>query len=353
MGLTHHQMEVLTIVERSASVLSTIGIATIIGTFCFSRQFRNPIQRIVFINAFYNIFDVTATFISLSGPEAGNSSRLCQFQGFLMQMFPLADVLWTLAMAIDVFLIVFYKYDTEDLHKLEIKYIAIITALVFIPAASFLFVHTKERGPMFGSVTIWCSISPHWVLFRILFFYGPIWLTIFIVIILYLLVGFEILKQRRFFKSLGNEFVTLDSIHNIQLDNTVVTTIEGNVPSPTYHPNPHDSGKDLAFDTSATASTSSKRPPTGAFDNQPPRRPPVSFRKYILMPLMFFFLLLAIWVAPTVNRVASFINPDFVSFPLYLAVGSMGSLRGFWNGVVFMVIGMKERKRKKNRGRIT
>jgi hypothetical protein len=147
--------------------------------------------------------------------------------------------------------------------------------------------------------------------------------------------------------------VTLDSIHNIQFDNTVVTTIEGNVPSPTYNPNPHDSGKDLAFDTSATASTSSKRPPTGAFDNQPPRRPPVSFRKYILMPLMFFFLLLAIWVAPTVNRVASFINPNFVSFPLYLAVGSMGSLRGFWNGVVFMVIGMKERKRKKNSGRIT
>lgn len=57
-------------------------------------------------------------------------------------------------MAIDVFLIVFYKYDTEDLHKLEIKYIAIITALVFIPATSFLFVHTKERGPMYGSVTV-------------------------------------------------------------------------------------------------------------------------------------------------------------------------------------------------------
>ncbi|KAE9376167.1 hypothetical protein N431DRAFT_532430 [Stipitochalara longipes BDJ] len=293
MGLTHHQVEVLSMVERAASILSTIGIASIISTFCLSRQFRNPIQRIVFINAFYNIFDVTATFISLSGPSAGNSSRLCQFQGFLMQMFPLSDVLWTLAMAIDVFLIVFYKYDTEDLHKLEVKYIAVITALVFIPAASFLFVHTKERGPMYGSVTIWCSISPHWVLFRILFFYGPIWLTIFIVIILYLMVGIEILKQRRFFKSLDNDF------------------------------------------------------------NQPPRRPPVSFRKYILMPLMFWFLLLAIWVAPTVNRVASFINPEFVSFPLYIAVGSMGSLRGFWNGVVFMVIGMKERKRKKTRSRIT
>lgn len=57
-------------------------------------------------------------------------------------------------MAIDVFLIVFYKYDTEDLHKLEIKYIAVITVVVFIPAASFLFIHTPQRGTMYGSVTV-------------------------------------------------------------------------------------------------------------------------------------------------------------------------------------------------------
>jgi hypothetical protein len=178
MGLTHDQIHTLTLVERSASSLSVIGIITIILTFSFSAQFRSPIHRIVFINAFYNIFDVTATFISLSGPEAGNSSRLCQFQGFLNQMyvpqiiqacntstdgnlyrFPLADVLWTLAMAIDVFLVVFYKYETEDLHKLEKKYIVIITSLVFTPAFTFLFIHTKERGPMFGSVTVSASID--------------------------------------------------------------------------------------------------------------------------------------------------------------------------------------------------
>ena len=77
-----------------------------------------------------------------------------------MNRFPLADVLWTLAMAIDVFLIVFYKYDTEDLHKLEKRYIAIITTVVFIPAVSFLFVHTKERGPMYGSVTVSVALGP-------------------------------------------------------------------------------------------------------------------------------------------------------------------------------------------------
>ena len=72
--------------------------------------------------------------------------------------FPLADVLWTLAMACDVFLIVFYKYEAEDLRKLEMKYVVVITALVLIPAGTFLFIHTPERGPMYGSVTV--SILP-------------------------------------------------------------------------------------------------------------------------------------------------------------------------------------------------
>jgi hypothetical protein len=90
MTLSDDQLHTLAIVERCASVLSILGIVTIIGTFCFSRHFRKPIHRIIFINAFYNLFDVTATTISLSGPEAGDGSALCQFQGFLMQMYVLS-----------------------------------------------------------------------------------------------------------------------------------------------------------------------------------------------------------------------------------------------------------------------
>ena len=86
MELSHEQLRALTIVERCASTLSILGVVTIIGLFSFSRHFRNPIQRIIFINAFYNLFDFIATMISLSGPDAGNSSALCQFQAFCLQM---------------------------------------------------------------------------------------------------------------------------------------------------------------------------------------------------------------------------------------------------------------------------
>ena len=86
MDLSHEQLRALTIVERCASTLSILGVVTIIGLFSFSRHFRNPIQRIIFINAFYNLFDFIATMISLSGPDAGNNSALCQFQAFCLQM---------------------------------------------------------------------------------------------------------------------------------------------------------------------------------------------------------------------------------------------------------------------------
>lgn len=86
MTLSSEQLRVLEIVERSASALSILGILTIIITYFSSRYFRNPIDRLILINAFYNAFDITATMISLSGPAAGNGTALCQFQGFLMQM---------------------------------------------------------------------------------------------------------------------------------------------------------------------------------------------------------------------------------------------------------------------------
>jgi hypothetical protein len=76
-----------------------------------------------------------------------------------LHRFPLADVLWTLAMAVNVFLIVFYKYEAEDLRKLEKWYISIITTLVFLPALTFLFIHTTTKGPMYGSVTVRTSQS--------------------------------------------------------------------------------------------------------------------------------------------------------------------------------------------------
>lgn len=57
-------------------------------------------------------------------------------------------------MAVDVYLVVFRRHDSEALKRLEWKYAAVITTITFIPALTFLFVHTQEKGPMYGSVVV-------------------------------------------------------------------------------------------------------------------------------------------------------------------------------------------------------
>lgn len=86
-ALTAEQARLLGILTRTASTLSALGVITIIATFCLSRHFRNPMHRLIFINAFFNAFDIVCTMISVSGPAAGDGSALCQFQGFLNQMY--------------------------------------------------------------------------------------------------------------------------------------------------------------------------------------------------------------------------------------------------------------------------
>lgn len=173
--------------------------------------------------------------------------------------------------------------------------------------------------------------------------------VISIVMMLYCLVGIEILKQRHVFKSISKEYTTLDTImsrNNFSPNhfNNAVAMTEVGVPSP---PTPITRLHDRKETGSVSVSSSTSHPRPSVAAQSIPNRSPVSFRQYILMPLMFFVVLLAIWVAPTTNRIGAFINPRFQSYPLLLAVVSTGSLRGFWNAVVFIALGMKERKRQK------
>jgi hypothetical protein len=177
--------------------------------------------------------------------------------------------------------------------------------------------------------------------------------------VLYGLVGIEILKQRRLFKSISNDFVGLDTMgsgmDSISPDHFNDMNVE--ISNDTLH-SPSQDGKPAGSVSLSKSIAEMSASDNYAIEHAPRSRSPVSFRQYIFMPLMFLVVLLAIWVAPTTNRILSLINPSFVSYPLLLAVGLTGSLRGFWNGVVFVTLGTKERKRQKksnitrNRGQV-
>lgn len=165
--------------------------------------------------------------------------------------------------------------------------------------------------------------------------------------ILYSIIGLQIFKLEGKFEVLSNNHIPLGSTYNVgshQPNNSIAAnTVEVNAKSQSSHIAERQDTEQLSIDHTAD----SRPHPSNSLTLKLPKQSPISFRNYILMPLIFFIVLLATWVPLTINRVYAFIDPGHVSYPLLLSVGTMGSLRGFWNGILFTTIGMKGRKRER------
>jgi hypothetical protein len=61
------------------------------------------------------------------------------------------------------------------------------------------------------------------------------------------------------------------------------------------------------------------------------------------MPILFFLALLTTWVTPTINRIYAFRHPGREPYGLMVGVAALGSLRGFWNGIIFVTMRSKGR----------
>lgn len=83
--LTEATLNGFSIVERVCSVLSLLGCIVIIGTFCASKSFHKPINRLVFYASFGNMMTNVATLMARSY-LSDIMSPGCQFQAFLIQM---------------------------------------------------------------------------------------------------------------------------------------------------------------------------------------------------------------------------------------------------------------------------
>lgn len=150
--------------------------------------------------------------------------------------------------------------------------------------------------------------------------------------ILYCLVGIRVFK-------LGQKF-NIGQTDHIQLSS--ITTKENESDRRTSNISQAEA---VSIHTKSTHILQSQEEPVIFVPQVSNHQTAVSFRHYVLMPLIFFLVLLSTWVAPTINRVSAFVHQEQTSYPLLIAVVATGSLRGFWNGVVFITIGMKGRKR--------
>ncbi|KAF7510679.1 hypothetical protein GJ744_006045 [Endocarpon pusillum] len=373
MGLSEKEIYAIEVTERLGSVLSLIGTAFIIGTFLYDNAFHKPINRLVFYASWGNIMANVGTLISRSGIDLGVNQPLCQFQAFLIQMFMPADALWTLAMACNVYLTFFRKYNAQQLRALEWKYMIFCYGLPFLPAFAYFFVQSPAPSKVYGSATLWCWVTREWNFLRVATFYGPVWVVIAITFTIYLWAGKEIFAKRRQLRNFANAAsdVAFPVIQNpfispfvsVKTTEIRITSELADLPGKnggthcfalnergriisTQSFNPYSvsvgaaPGTDITSPQSAPFPRSSNPMGLGADKNASQIKAAMEANKaafsYCKCALLFFASLLITWVPSSINRVHSLVHPDVFCFPLLFISALVLPLQGFWNAVIYI-----------------
>ncbi|KAK4646619.1 hypothetical protein QC761_212150 [Podospora bellae-mahoneyi] len=363
-------VDVFSIIERTCSVFSLLGSVLVIGTFCASKAFHKPINRLVFYASFGNLMTNAATLMARSF-IANPRSAGCQFQGFLIQMFMPADTFWTLAMAVNVYLTFYFKFDGTRLRKMEIPYLLCCYGIPFIVALTFIFIETPEKGKMYGNATLWCWVSPRWDIFRIATFYGPIWIVILITFFIYIRAGREIYKKHKQLRNFStshhdHEPITEDPFSSVKTTEVSVTSEvidkslatlgivqSGNeqpkAPNAAYSvhisSNKRAPERDSYGDIPPTTQTNiTIDPPTrNATAGANPLRRRAAYEannatwSYTKCSILFFTAMLVTWIPSSANRVYSVVHREQASLPLEYMSAFVLPLQGFWNAIIYVV----------------
>ncbi|KAH0544605.1 hypothetical protein FGG08_001254 [Glutinoglossum americanum] len=276
-----------------------------------------------------------------------------------------ADSLWTLAMACNVYLTFFRKYNAAQLKKLEWKYFLACYGIPFPPAVTYLFVESKARGKVYGPATLWCWITPGWDALRVATFYGPVWqehslsrtlpypalilhrVVVMFTVFIYVLAGVEIYQKRRQLRKFQHPG-PLEIVEN-PFVSTKTTKIEV-TSEPAGSRNQSEASLKQAHEgirvlPSRAYMEYSITIESGANAPKSPRieRPRTALDAntaawgYTRIAFLFFLALLITWVPSSVNRVYSLVHPEKANFPLNFVASLVLPLQGFWNGLIYFM----------------
>ncbi|KAL8672234.1 MAG: hypothetical protein Q9168_003306 [Polycauliona sp. 1 TL-2023] len=350
--LTPEDRLMMALTERIISSVSILGILFILLTYMFCSGFSKPINRLVFYAAWGNLGLCIVALISMDGPDAGDNSALCQFQGFMVQLFLGVDAYWAFCMAINIYLVFFRNYNTKQLRGLDHKYVIACYGFALIPSIIYLFINTKDRGKIYGGAVLWCWISNRWNFLRIAVLYVFMWVAVVIAIGIYIMAGRDVWRKRDALKGFLNPFNEDPFAQNVTMTTSVTITSESRKPSlPNLEVREVDENHlDRNYDAySVNVEIGQQRP-------ELPRRPsrPAMFRiptitrtaalseenadafLYARVAFLFFIALLITWVPSSVNRAYSLAHPDKINFPLNFTSAIVFSAQGLLNCAVYM-----------------
>jgi len=140
---------------------------------------------------YLSISDVMASFFFVMGtavnPSELNNDSFCEFQGWGLQMFVFASILWTFCIAFN-FYMAFIRNYRNAVNRFERYYHAFCWGVPFITACGLL------GGKTYANTLLWCWIGISFDAYRFVFFYIPLILIMIFNFVIYILVLIEIRK---------------------------------------------------------------------------------------------------------------------------------------------------------------
>ncbi|KYK57644.1 G-protein coupled receptor [Drechmeria coniospora] len=367
-GLTPGDILAITDIERICSVLSILGSMFIIITFSCSKSFHRPINRLVLYASFGNIMSNVGTLMSRSMIYRVDSFG-CQFQAFLIQLFMPADALWTLAMAVNVYLTFYHKFDAERLRKMEKWYLLCCYGIPFVPAFTYIFYRNAQGERIYGNATLWCWIANQFDVLRIATFYAPIWIIMLVTMSIYASAGRTIFEKRKQLMEFNASTIIVDDQPMATFKKTEITISSDKDDRDDNEDNDQGSHShiehvqrtqsnisaysvNISADRRRSCTTAELTIPAAVF--QPPKMAQVppsqgsSVRRYnyevnnaawsyTKCAILFFTAILVTWIPSSANRVYSLVHKNQVCVPLLYMSAFVLPLQGFWNAVIYTV----------------
>ncbi|KAI3328860.1 hypothetical protein HD806DRAFT_519240 [Xylariaceae sp. AK1471] len=374
-------IEVIVLFERLGAAFSLVGVLLIFLAFAMLKRLRTVPNTFIVFASVANLGASIACLIGYSGVLAGSTSRLCQAQAFLFELFMQSDPWWSFAMAVNVFMVFFFSANPNNFLRYWYAYCIICYGIPFIPALWLLVIRDGTGNNVYGDATIWCWIDKDWSDLRIYTYYLPIWVCIVLSSFIYIAVGYHVFKQRNQLRNLSLSNPTRDPpetrdsgekdlFANAAVMGTInrevlqVTTIntESERVAGAFCATPVGWLKGSVEDQSNFDRQTSVTPPgpiiastvtritaeprikeslwrhiRGGFDHWCSKfshMDPVKLA-YLRTSFVFAVSVLITWTPSSINRVHDIVKPHEFSFGLNIASAIVLPLQGLWNAIIF------------------
>ncbi|OAA42448.1 GPCR, family 2-like protein [Beauveria brongniartii RCEF 3172] len=373
------QIRLLVQLERIGGSISLVAVVCIFIAYTLFPKVRNVQNTFIVFASVSNAGASVGSIIAFDGLRSGTTSSLCKAQSFLFEMFMQSDPWWSLAMAINVLLVFYFRATPDSFARWWWVYCLICYGGPFVIAMTLLLAKTGNHIPVYGEATIWCWVDRQWDYIRIYTYYMLIWICIVGSLICYLLVGYHVFRSRDRLRSLtastGRDAAVVELTRNDENDGcygTVVTEVQVTScagtpqPPPASAQRPHPADIESQLPTQSVFEHSPTHAPPGFVqyfssvespsqkDREAQQSPlkramasamsvcrqftvadPVK-RAYLRTSFLFAISVLVTWIPSSMNRIHSWMTGQS-PYQFHVATACVLPLQGLWNSIIFFV----------------